>query len=462
MVLSAAHEPTAQPSRRALLALAAVIGLATSTAGFSQPASRGAPSPAEALVREALSTNPKLHAQAQRVEAARQRVPQASALPDPMADLRLTNISLSDPNLHDALTTGLELGIEQTLPGPGKRALAKEVANREVAAESARYLALERDVRRQVLDASYQYGLLQTLLKINEETAQAQRVVIDAALASYSSGSGSQTDVLLAQSTLTKIGAERTDLASQREIARARLSNLLARPVSLSELEGLLPADEPAALPALDGLLSSLPEGSAEVLRARAESAVAGQRVAVAKKASAPDFLVGGAYRYKDMSMGGNNYLTATVGITLPFFHRSDRYLPAQNEALALHRGAMEEERSALDEARFELSTAHRRASRDVELYRLYRDGLLVQASQAYSAALSSYSTGRTGMVAVLNALALLYGSQAQLATTSADYYQNVAAAEALVGRSLEDFPSTAGAVVPAADPKTPVQKEKE
>ena len=228
------------------------------------------------------------------------------------------------------------------------------------------------------------------------------------------------------------------------------------------ELEGLLPAREPAKLPALDALLSSLPEGSAEVLRARAESAVAGQRVEVAKKASSPDFLVGGSYRYKDMSMGGNNYLTATVGITLPFFHKSDRYLPAQNEALALHRSAMEEERSALEEARFELSEAHRRASRDVEVYRLYRDGLLVQASQTYSAALASYSSGTTDMVAVLNALALLYGSQAQLATTSADYYQNMAALEALVGRPISDDPLPSGATAPPPDQRTPVQEQKE
>jgi outer membrane protein, heavy metal efflux system len=462
MGLSAAANPTARFARGAFLALAVSFGVGESLAGFSQAASRATPAPAESLVREALSANPKLQAQAQRVEAARKRVPQASALPDPMADLRLTNISLSDPNLHDALTSGLELGVEQTLPGPGKRALAKEVANREIAVEAARYLALKRDIRRDVLDASYQYGLLQTLLRINDETALAQRVVIEAALASYSAGIGSQSDVLLAQSMLTKIGAERTDLESQREIVRARLSNLLSRPVPPGELVGLLPADEPAQLPALEGLLSSLPEGSAEVLRARAESAVAGQRVEVAKKASSPDFLVGGAYRYKDMSMGGKNYLTATVGITLPFFHKSDRYLPAQNEALALHRSAMEEERSALDGARYELSEAHRRASRDVELYRLYRDGLLVQASQTYSSALASYGAGKTDMVAVLNALTLLYGSQAQLATTSADYFQNVAAAEALLGRSLEDFPPAAGPIVPPADQQTPVQQEKE
>jgi outer membrane protein TolC len=183
---------------------------------------------------------------------------------------------------------------------------------------------------------------------------------------------------------------------------------------------------------------------------------VADQKVEVANKASSPDFLVGGAYRYKDMSMGGNNYFTATVGITLPFFHRLDRYLPARNEALALHRSAMEEERSTLDEARYELSEAYRRASRDVEVYGLYRDGLLVQASQAYTAALASYSTGKTDMVAVLSALTLVYDSQAQLATTSADYYQSLAAIEALTGWRLDEPSDDAEGTAPQADQQAP------
>jgi outer membrane protein, heavy metal efflux system len=459
MALSDRPQSIARFARGAFSALLVTSGVGACLATYPQAGAAVPPASAETLVREALSANPKVLAQAQRVEAARQRVPQASALPDPMADLRLTNISLSDPNLHDALTTGLELGVEQTLPGPGKRASAKAVANSEVAAEEARYLALERNLRRDVLDAAYQYGLLQALLDINGETSEAQRAVIEAALAVYSAGIGPQSDVLVAQSTFTRTEAERSDLETQRDIARARLSNLLARHVSQAELDGLLPVDAPAKLPALDALLSSLPEGSAEVLRARAESAVAGQRVEAAKKASSPDFLVGGAYRYKDMSMGGNNFLTASVGITLPFFHRSDRYLPAQNEALALHRSAMEEERSTLDEARYELSEAHRKASRDVELYRLYHDGLLVQASETYAAALASYTVGKTDMASVLNALTLRYGSQAQLATTSADYYQNLASAEALVGRPLQDFRPAEGAAAPPAQQQTPAQQ---
>lgn len=423
------------PARRGALAL--ILGLGAALSAYPQRVPGSTTIAAETLVRDALSSNPKLKAQEQRIEAARQRVPQAAALPDPMADLRFTNISLSDPNLHDALTTGLELGVEQTLPGPGKRKLARSVAEGEVATEEARYVALQRDLRRDVLQSAFQFGLLQRLLDLNRETADAQRVVVEASLASYSAGLGSQSDVLLAQSALTRVQADRADLESQREIARARLSNLLARPVRDGELGGLLPAADPSTPPPLDAQLALLAEGSAEVLRARAESAVANQRVEVAKRASGPDFLVGGAYRYKDMTMGGKNYLTATVGITLPFFHKSDRYLPAQNEALALQRGAFEEERSTLEDARYELSEAHRRAARDAELFRLYRDGLVEQASQTYAAALAAYTTGKSDMTTVLDALSKLYGDQAQMAMTRAEYFQSLAAIEALTGRPV-------------------------
>ncbi len=403
---------------------------------FASGGNLRAQSPLEPLVQRALLNNPGLKAQRSRVEAARQVPSQMKALPDPTADIEFMNIALNGSSGSETFTRGVSAGVTQMLPFPGKRGLAAKAAEREVAVESARLATMEQAVRSEVLSAAFRYKMVSELLRINDQTDEALKMTVESALARYAAGAGSQSDVLFAQSEVTKVATRRRDLESQLAIAKAREESLVAESVDEATLEKVeLPP--PSALPGLEPLLSFVSEHAPEVAMAQAEIEVAEARAEVAKKAFKPDFMVGGRYRYKDMTMGGQDYLTAMVGITLPFFHYKDRYRRGLDEALYRKQSAQDEARQARNTARYKLAEAYQSADRDAKVFALYDQGLLLQARQAYEATLSAYQTSRTDFSALLMSVTNLYMLEADAIMATAEYHQRVAEMEAVLGRPL-------------------------
>jgi outer membrane protein, heavy metal efflux system len=194
---------------------------------------------------------------------------------------------------------------------------------------------------------------------------------------------------------------------------------------------------QPATLPDLETLLTVAEARAPEVAMAQAEVTVAETGAEAAKKNFKPDFIVGGRFRYKDMTMDGKNYLTAMFGMTLPFFHRKDRYQPALQEALDRKQGAVEEVSEARNTARYKLAEAYQSADRDAKVVTLYDQGLLQQARQAYEATLSAYKTGRSQFSELLISLTSLYMYESDAVMARGEYPQMVAEMEAVLGRPL-------------------------
>lgn len=436
-----------------LLLATALAGLGTaSRAQAASPAP--APQTLQAFVDQVLQHNPALMAQRAQVQAAEQVPSQAAALPDPTADLEFMDLSLNRPSLSDALTKSVSVGVTQTLPYPGKRRLAKERAEKEAAVAAAKLRAMESDLRGRAVGAAYGLSLAQKLLDLNEQTQSALAAAAKSAQGVYASGRGTQADVLLAQTALTRALSDHEELARQKAVILEELRRLAGGPV---DGEGLaaLPLPEPASLPAFETLAASLPSSAPTVSTAQAQTEVAEAGVAVARRGFKPDFMVGGRYRRDDMSMGGGDYLTATFGVTLPFFHRKDRYEPALQEALDRREGARLGAQDALVESRYDLSEAYQEALRDLRVYRLDQGGLLLQARQAYESSLAGYSVGTVDFSTLLTALTNLYAYQGETLSAQANYQRALARMEAVLGRALPATPPE-GAPAPTEkeDPK--------
>ncbi len=392
--------------------------------------------PLESLALRALRDNPGLKAQRALVEPSRQGVPQARALPDPSAELELMNIAVRHPNLSDALTTGISLGVTQALPFPGKRKLAADVAEQDVDAALARLRASEATVAADVREAAYQYVLQERLLDVNTATQDAQKAAAAAALAAYGAGRGNQADVLLAQSMETKTLADRDLLLRLLAEAKARMEDLLAGPVEPSDLAGIeLP--QPPGLPPLEDLLRAGDVSSPQVILSRTQVGVATAKAAQVRAEGRPDFMVGAKYRHKDMTMGGGDFVTASVGITLPFFHRKDRYGPAFQEALLRQQSSQSEAEAVRNDVRYRITQAYQEAVHDERLAALYRDGLLPQARQAYASMLASYTAGSADFTSLLTALTSLYNYQADDLTARGTFHAMVAQMEGLLGQPI-------------------------
>ncbi|MGC8722871.1 MAG: TolC family protein [Acidobacteriota bacterium] len=434
-------------------ALGAVAMVVATSACPAQTPEAPAQDPMAALVEMALTHNPAIAAQRQKVAAALDRLPQAKALPDPTADVELMMLSVNHFNAGDALSKGVSIGLTQELPYPGKRKLREEKARRQVAVAQADLRAMESELRGEVKAAAYGYALNLRLLELNDQTTDALKAAAKGAMALYASGGGTQTDVLLAQTAVTQAHKERLDLVEEREIAAARLTDLLGGSLDRSLLRRI-DIPKPAEEPSLDGLLNELDAEAPRIAAARAREQVEERRVAIARQDFKPDFIVGGRYRHNDVTMGGGDYLTAMVGITLPFFHRKDRYLPALDEALADQEGAKQETAGVMNQVRYDLTQAWQTASRDRAVFELFQNGLLIQAKQAYESSLASYGVGKTDFTTLLNTLAGYYGDQRQTLMAQADFQVALARIEAILGAPSSRAAFREGAGRPTVTPQ--------
>lgn len=440
----------------ALLAIAVLPLTAAAEAPPAPPpaaATSGDLSSLEGLVARALRDNPGLRAQRANLAAAQQRPSQARALPDPTADIEFMNLAVDGSSGSKSLTEGVSVGVTQMLPFPGKRDLAAKAAQGEVSIEEARLILMERELRAEVLEAAYRSAMVRDLLQLNDRRREALSLAASGALSRYAAGAASQSEVLSAQSAVTRAAAERHDLESQRDIVRARLENLLAGPVDAAALEELELA-QPAPLPPLAPLLARAGERAPAVAVAQTEAELAERLTEAVQRSFKPDFMVGGRYRFNDMTMGGKDYVTAMFGMTLPYFHRKDRYGPALEEAVFRREGAREGTRQAENDARYALAEAYRGAARAIDLLALYDQGLLPQARQTYEASLWAYQTGRADFDALLTALTDLFGVQSEAVMARADYHEGVAAMEAILGGPLAAPPRPSDATPPHAQEK--------
>jgi cobalt-zinc-cadmium efflux system outer membrane protein len=420
--------------RRAVLLLMGTTCLSLG-AWAEGPSDAPAADPVMRLVGEALEHNPGLAAQRNLVEAAEQGPSQAEAFPDPSADLEFMAISAEHPSLSNAVSRGVSLGVTQMVPYPGKRRLKGERAEREADVARAKLEAMKSELRGDVTAAAYRYALLGRLLSINDLMKDALTAASASAAGVYASGAGSQTDVLLAQTALTKNRAEREDLERQFEITAARLKDLLGGALDRS-IADLVTLPEPEELPELSTLTGGIDESAPRIMMAQAEVAARDAGVALAKKDFKPDFMVGARYRHRDMTMDGRGWVTVMAGISLPFFHYKSRYRPALQESLLKRESARQRTDDVRNEVLYGITEAYQSALRDKEVYALYKGGLLIQARQTYEASIASYSVGRSDFATLLSALTNLYAYEGQADMAKADFQGSIARLEALLGRA--------------------------
>jgi outer membrane protein, heavy metal efflux system len=385
--------------RMFVLAIATV--LAAAGRGVAEPP------PLDSLVEEALAANPDVRAAAAAAGAARQRPAQASTLADPVLGVTFTNEGWS-PTLGEMPDSSLGFMVSQDLPWPGKRRLRGGIAEQE-ALQAAQQLArarlgVEAAVRRAF------HGLVQArgLLVLAGEQAEVLRQIEGVARARYGVGQGNQQDVLRAQVELTRVGQLLAEQEAEEAVRVAELNRLLGREGGLVETPSAPPPTASAG--GLEQELERLRSRSPELAAARIAVDRARLVLDLARKEYRPDVGVQAGY----MNRGGLDPMwQAAVSVTLPL--RRKRRAGAVSEAEQLLRGA--ESRVAATEQQLRFRTRERLAQLEAAAKTavLYEDGIVPQGRMSVEAALASYQSGRVPFLAVLEAMATLYGDRATL-----------------------------------------------
>ncbi len=362
------------------------------------------PTDIEALVRLAWRHHPGLHAARRRVERLQQRAPQVASLDDPT----LRVVPIGEQAETAAGRVGLQAGVSQKLPFPGKLAARKAVAQRDAAAADMHLATLRlevaADMRRAYWGWRYAQRAAEVVTQDRELLEQLQRV----AEAKYRAGTAEQQDVLRAQVERASVEKTLLTLEQQRRSSVAMINRLLDRPIDAELPE---PGDEdrwtdPAAIDTdLDRLLTMAAHHPRLAALREQAARYRGLRQ-LANLDRYPDLTVSlhfnevGSDGDSPVSNGDDQWFVG-FGINLPLWQ--GKRDAAEQEALA----GLYETAAMLADAQNQLAFRVRDALARVEAQRqvlaLFDQQMLPDAEQAVAAAESSYRTGNAGFLTLID-----------------------------------------------------------
>lgn len=369
----------------------------------------------DAWIAQALEYNPELIAARQRWEAARQKIPQADAIMDPMIGgmlMRDGTTSLSDYGM-------VEWMVSQQLPGFGKRRAGKQAASREAAAVGYEYLETLRSVRARVISSYWNLWAAREKERLIRDSAVIAEQFEQAALACCEAGTGTQSDVLRAQIERAMLEDELITRAQQVRVAQAAVNALLNAPPDTPR-DASDPGQSPETLPDPDALLARAKSNNA-MLVARARM-IEARRAAVsaARREYAPDVELFVKARQPRGSGGIEEYDTG-IALSFPWLWRG-KTKGMIGEARAELASAEAEYNDAVNRLSVEILDLHTEADMAARRVRLFDVEILKMTKQLVETSLAEYQNGQSDFFALLDAQREAIRTETEYIMARADY----------------------------------------
>jgi outer membrane protein TolC len=381
-----------------------------------------------ALINEALSRNPDIAVERDRVEAARQKIPQESALPDPELIFKMMEI----PGLDFGNATFANLELMQMVPFPTKLSTKRSLA--ELLLTHASYGQKERIAMTtaEVKMAAATLWYAREVLALNQANQDILRRVLKAVETAYAVGNASQQDVLKSNIELAKTISEETVLRSRTLGAENKLRELLNRPSSIG-IGRVSPSTGRVTLPPVEKLLS------ASTLR---RPILAGDSLSIVEKELAlslmkqeylPDLKF--SLEYVRMPMAMENRWSFSAGITLPFSPWTLGKASARvQEGEADKRMSESMYVSRRNSVAAAIRTRYEEANGRARQLDIYERSVLPQLRQSIAVMLTEYETGKTSFLMLLDSYRMYNEGIIGFAMARMQYSEAVAELEREVG----------------------------
>jgi cobalt-zinc-cadmium efflux system outer membrane protein len=387
-------------------------------------------------IRIALEENPEVVAAQKEWEAAKARVIQASALPDP--ELELEYEELAD-------LTGLgnfgerSFGVTQSLEFPLKWWRRRCAAQQ--AARGIRLSVLEatrQGVTLRVKTAYDRVLLNRRRLEYDHENLELIQRFLRKAQLRLEAGDVPPVDVMRAEVEAGRATNRLTQRRSDLSAARAALNTLLGRDTEASSE----PADELIYEPVSVGSVSDL---KALALNRRPELvggdwAVASARSTqgVARAALIPDLSIGVFRQTLDAPSGKEDFWRVRIGLALPLWGAArQRGELAEAKAVA-ERAAAEKDRMRF-RAQLEIEEAYLQLTNAEEQVRLFQAKIMGAAERTFEVASRSYQEGKASYLDVLEAQRALIEVREEFVGSLFNYRTALAQLEWAAGGSLSE-----------------------
>jgi len=375
------------------------------------------------VFRQTQENNPELHALHLKYEAARHRIPQVSALPDPKLQLMhfVESVQTRTGPQRNVFT------LSQGIPWFGTLKNREAVASAEAEALWFGYQAKHLQVMREVALAFYEYAYLFRAVELSSENLELLERLEPIVEERVRSG-GDLTALLRLKVETGRIANRRNSFQEQIVSNQSKLLALMG--VSPAATLSYPQWERPGRVDwDTKDLLESLERFNPELAALERQEKSALARIELAKLGSYPDFTLG--VNYIDLGESENPLIRNSgrdpwgvmVSVNVPIFR--DKYRSARSEALANSRAiesVIEDRRNKLVSDLFSASSRHRDAQRRLDLY---GNELLPLAEQALEISRTGYENGRTGILEVIDSERTLRELQLENWRAAADVWKS-------------------------------------
>ncbi len=386
------------------------------------------------LVEQALRSNPSIQAARKTWAASTKRPSQVASLPNP----ELSFGSMSSGNLLPYSTIGsgplswASFMFKQNIPWPGKLSLKGDIAETEAAQKAQIYQAATFQIIRQLKTAYFELTYFDQATSILIRYRDLLQRLSRIAEAKYAVGEGLQADVLRSQVEVSLI-VERLELLDrQRESAQARINTLLNRSPDVV-LPQLVPVEATSVeLPfSLERLYLTAREQNPEIEAERLEIQKASLQLDLSRKKFFPDLSISTTY----MLRGGpfDNMYEYRLGVEIPlYFWRKERF--GVEEKVEEIERSKHSYQSKLQQVTFNIKDAYIGARTAQSLIRLYRQGIIPQATASLDSALSAYEVGNIDFLNLIDNALTVLNYELRYHEETSDYFQNLVRLEESLG----------------------------
>jgi len=403
---------------------------------FSSAQVEESPLNVDRLVEEALQNNPEILAARAKWEAYKEKVPQASALEDPMLGLGIINLPTSFSFRQDDMTMK-EISLSQKFPFYGKRRLMGEMAGKE--AESV-YNEIEGKINRIIREVKDAYYELSHIHRTSDVVQTNKGILEDFARIAetrYSVGEGIQQDVLRAHVEVSKMVDELIMLDQRRKALEAKLIALLN-----GSSDTPVGKPEEVTFRKLPLSVEELQKQAVDVnptLKAMKKMIEAKEKAyELAKREYYPDFNFRAAYGQRESGPNGprRDMLTGMVELNMPIFYKTkqDRKV-AETKADVLNWEA--QYRAMKNEILYMVADLTAMTNQRERQYELYRTGIIPQASLQVQSAMSAYRVGKVDFLTLLDSQMTLYKYELEYHQVITEYEKSLADLETAVGKQF-------------------------
>ena len=390
------------------------------------------------LIRIAVDRNPKVKAAKAQWQVTIEQYPQVTAFPDPMFMygyfLRSVETRVG-PQRH-------RVSFSQAFPYPGTLDAAGEVVKKAIEIEQVKHEQVIRDLIVQLKLSYHELAYLQRAVELTQQNHELVASILTIATARYAEGKTTLNDVLKAQSQLAQLEYDLILLEELQRVEQANVNGILSVPSTTS-----LGATVPVPYEPLDVGLADIEK---QALSKRQELRIAELNVEKATKGIALAELqtkpmlkfdlmtveTGKALMF-DTSGSGKNPFSIGFGITIPWsgLKNSSKIREAQQN----HEAVTENKRVLEDETRVDLQKVYFRLENARRLIELYETTLIPQAGAAIEVAETWHQEGPKSIAGFLETQSVWLNFNLARLRAIADYQQNVARLEKLVGGKIDD-----------------------